>query len=620
MVNRGDDVRALGDAVEAGAGLLQRLRHSSAHIMAQAVRERFEQEGEVKLGIGPPIADGFYYDFLLPRTLHDDDLAWIEERMRQIIAEGHDFSVRELTLEEARRLFADQPFKLELIEGIVAGSVNDNGEPLPTSEAPALTAYRHDGFIDLCRGPHMDRTNDIDPAALKLLSVAGAYWRGDERRPMLQRVYGTVWETPAALRDFLWRREEAERRDHRRLGRELELFHLDPTAPGMPYWLPRGLKILNLLLDFWRADHERRGYQEISSPLINEKSLWETSGHWEHYKDNMFIIPIDEHTTYAAKPMNCPNAMVVYNLKTRSYRDLPLRLSDCDVLHRSERSGTLHGLLRVRHVQQDDAHIFVTPDQIRDEYERIFDICDLYYQIFELRYELRLGTRPDDFIGDVETWEKAEAALRSILDERAGPSRYLVEDGGGAFYGPKIDIVMHDALAREWQMGTIQLDFNLPRRFGCTYTDHDGEKKTPVVIHRVIYGSLERFIGILIEHTAGAFPLWIAPVQVKVIPVRPEHAAYAEDVASALRAEAFRVEVDHEDEPLSAKIRRAQTEKVPVMLVLGQREMDQRTVNPRLRTGVQLGAMPLEKLCELLHQEVASKAFALDNLGKAVPS
>lgn len=613
MATRGE--HAHGPAAEPGR--LERLRHSAAHIMAQAVRERFEQEGQVNLGIGPPTADGFYYDFLLPRTLNDDDLGWIEERMRQIIAAGYPFQMRALSLEEARELFADEPFKLELIEGIAAGNVDDNGEPLPPDQAVELTVYQHDGFVDLCRGPHVESTDQIDPRALKLLSVAGAYWRGDERRPMLQRIYGTVWERPEELEQFLWRREEAERRDHRRLGRELELFHLDPTAPGMPYWLPKGLKVLNLLLDFWRADHERRGYQEIASPLVNDKSLWEVSGHWEHYKDNMFIIPIDEHTTYALKPMNCPNAHVVYNLRTRSYRDLPLRLSDCDILHRYERSGTLHGLLRVRRIQQDDAHIFITPEQIRDEYARILELCDDYYRLFDLHYELRLGTRPDDFIGDPETWDQAEAALRSILDEHAGAGGYTVLEGDGAFYGPKIDILMHDALGREWQMGTIQLDFQLPRRFGCSYVDRDGSKKTPVVIHRVIYGSLERFIGILIEHTAGAFPLWLAPVQVKVVPVRAEHAAYGEEVAAALREAGFRVEVDHEDAALAAKIRRAQTEKVPVMLVCGQRELEARTVAPRLRTGATLGAMKVEELAELLRQSVASKSFTLDDLAGA---
>src|SRR6266540_2653939 len=624
-ISQGDPPMARGEharvaAVESGehADRLHRLRHSSAHIMAQAVRERFQREGgKVSLGVGPATADGFYYDFLLPRTLSDDDLGWIERRMREIIAGGYPFVMHELPSDEAKRRFADEPFKLELIDGIEAGNVDDNGEPLPPDEATALTVYQHDDFVDLCRGPHVERTSDVDPRALKLLGVAGAYWRGDEHRPMLQRIYGTAWETPEDLEQFLWRREEAERRDHRRLGRELELFHLDPTAPGMPYWLPKGLKVLNALLDFWRRDHEERGYQEISSPLVNDKSLWETSGHWDHYKDNMFIIPVDEHTTYALKPMNCPNAHVVYNLKVRSYRDLPLRLSDCDILHRYERSGTLHGLLRVRRMQQDDAHIFVTPDQIGDEYARIFDICDQYYSIFGLRYELRLGTRPDDHIGDVETWDRAESTLKSILDDRVGSGRYTIEEGDGAFYGPKIDILMYDALGREWQMGTIQLDMQLPGRFGCTYTDSDGQKKTPVVIHRVIYGSLERFLGILIEHTAGAFPLWISPVQVKAIPVRLEQSAYAEEVAASLRSGGLRVEVDHEDTALAAKIRRAQLEKVPIMLVLGQREVDQKLVSPRLRTGENLGAMPLEKLSELLRHTVDSKAFGLQDLVRA---
>ncbi len=600
------------------ADRLHRLRHSSAHIMAQAVRERFEREGgNVSLGVGPATADGFYYDFLLPRTLSDDDLGGIEERMREIIAADYPFVMRELSSDQARREFADEPFKLELIDGIEAGNVDDNGEPLPPDQATALTVYQHDGFVDLCRGPHVDRTGDIDPQALRLLGVAGAYWRGDEHRPMLQRIYGTVWQRPEDLEAFMWRREEADRRDHRKLGRELELFHLDPTAPGMPYWLPKGVKVLNVLLDFWRKDHEERGYQEIVSPLVNDRSLWVTSGHWDHYKDNMFIIPIDEHTTYALKPMNCPNAMVVFGLKVRSYRELPLRLSDSDILHRNERSGTLHGLFRVRRMQQDDAHIFIAPDQIGEEYGRIFDICDRFYSLFGLRYELRLGTRPDDFIGEVETWNRAEATLKEIMDQRVGPGRYRIEEGDGAFYGPKIDILMYDALGREWQMGTIQLDMQLPLRFGLTYTDRDGQKKTPVVIHRAIYGTLERFLGILIEHTAGAFPLWLAPVQVKAIPVRLEQSDYADEVAAALRANGLRVEVDYEDAALSAKIRRAQVEKVPVMLVLGQREVDQKLVSPRLRTGENLGAMPLERLADLLRRSVDAKSYSLEDLTEA---
>ncbi|MDQ2745528.1 MAG: threonine--tRNA ligase [Chloroflexota bacterium] len=588
------------------------VRHSAAHVMAQAVQGLFPG---AKLGIGPPVENGFYYDFDTAEPFSPADLKSIEQRMRAIVKQGQRFSRRVVSRDEAQDELADEPYKLELI-GLKGGN---SAEESVEVGGPELTIYDNldpaSGEVqwkDLCRGPHVPTTRQIP--AFKLLRTGGAYWRGSEKNPQLQRIYGTAWESRQAQDTYLHMLEEAERRDHRRLGRELELFHLDPTAPGMPYWLPRGLKLLNLLLDFWRTDHERRGYQEISSPLINDKSLWVTSGHWDHYKDDMFIIPIDERTTYGVKPMNCPNAMVVYNLKTRSYRDLPLRLSDCDVLHRNERSGTLHGLLRVRHVQQDDAHIFVTPDQIRDEYEHIFDVCDLYYQIFDLRYKLRLGTRPEDYIGDVQTWNEAESSLRSILDRRVGAGNYIMEEGGGAFYGPKIDIVMQDALGREWQMGTIQLDFQLPRRFGCAYTDRDGTKKMPVVIHRVIYGSLERFIGILIEHTAGAFPLWISPVQVKVIPVRVEQAEYAREVTDILRAEGFRVEADEEDTALSAKIRKAQHEKTPVMLVLGSREAEERMVAPRLRTGAQLGAMPLAKFCQLLHSEVISKAFTLDSL------
>jgi threonyl-tRNA synthetase len=603
------------DEAERLTGRLHRIRHSAAHIMAQAVQERFRTEGPVHLGVGPTIADGFYYDFELPRPLREDDLEWVQLRMREIMSGHHAFTRRELSQSEAQELFADEPFKLELIEGIASGDVDDNGNPLPESERQPITVYEHDTFVDLCKGPHVESTDQIDPNAVQLLSVAGAYWRGDEHRPMLQRIYGTAWETSEQLTEYLYRREEAERRDHRRLGRELELFHLDPTAPGMPYWLPRGLKVLNLLLEFWREEHERRGYQEISGPLVNDRSLWLTSGHWEHYKDNMFIIPIDEHTVYGLKPMNCPNAMVVYNLKLRSYRELPLRLSDCDTLHRKERSGTLHGLLRVQRFQQDDAHIFLKPEQIKDEYNRILDICDRFYGIFGLTYKLRLGTRPKQgYIGDIDEWDQAEQALKSILDERVGPGKYWIEEGDGAFYGPKIDIVMYDALGRSWQMGTIQLDFQLPKRFGCAYMDSDGLRRTPVVVHRVIYGSLERFMGILIEHTAGAFPVWIAPTQVCIIPVRSEHFDYAEEIAATLRGDGYRVEVNQEDAPLAAKVRTAQTAKIPVMLILGKRELADKTVSVRLRDGSELRAVPLDELRVRLHRAVDSKAFTMDDL------
>lgn len=574
------------------------LRHSAAHVLAQAVLDLFD---DATFAIGPPIEDGFYYDFAVPEPFTPEDLQRIEQRMHEIIAEDQPFQRVSMSRSEALDVFSEHKLKVEIIESV---------EPSEVPEGEEVTAYRNNDFIDLCRGPHLPSTGRIP--AVKLLRASGAYWRGDESRDQLQRIYGTAWPSPDELEAYLERLAEAERRDHRRLGRQLELFHIDPTAPGMPYWLPRGLKVLNTLLGFWREDHERRGYQEISAPLINDRSLWETSGHWDNYVDNMFVIPIDEQTTYGIKPMNCPNAMLVFNLKTRSYRDLPLRLSDCDILHRYERSGTLHGLLRVRSFQQDDAHIFLEPDQIEDEYRRIFDICDRYYSIFDLDYELRLGTRPERFIGDVDTWDRAEATLRSILASRSGS--YLIEEGDGAFYGPKIDIYMRDGLGREWQMGTIQLDFQLPKRFGCVYADRDGELKTPVVVHRVIYGSLERFIGILIEHTGGAFPLWLAPVQTKVIPVRLEHSGYAEEVAETIRQAGLRVEVDGSDDALSAKIRRAQLEKTPVMVVVGDREADTGTVTARLRSGTNLPAMSPGELIERLRSNIESMAFTMDEL------
>jgi threonyl-tRNA synthetase len=571
---------------------LARMRHSCAHVMAQAVLELFPG---AKLGIGPAIADGFYYDFDLPRPLTPEDLERIERRMEEIKAAAYPFVRRVVTREEARELFRDQPYKLELIADF------------PPDEV--ITTYTHDGFTDLCRGPHVRDTSQI--GFFKLLRVSGAYWRGDERRPQLQRIYGTSWPTREQLDAYLHRLEEAERRDHRRLGRELELFHFDPTAPGMPYWLPKGLKILNLLLDFWRQEHEKRGYQEIAAPLINDKSLWEVSGHWDHYRENMFLIQLDEHLTYGVKPMNCPNAMIVYNLKKRSYRDLPLRLSDCDILHRYERSGTLHGLLRVRKFQQDDAHIFVTEDQIEEEFARILEIAQLFYGIFGLRYTLRLGTRPADFMGDPETWDKAEAALQRILDRHAGPGNYLIGEGEGAFYGPKIDILMEDALGRQWQTGTIQLDFQLPRRFGCTYTDRDGTEKTPVVIHRVIYGSLERFIGILIEHFAGAFPVWLAPVQATIIPIADRHLPYAYRVRDRLRDAGLRVEVDDGDERMQAKIRSAQLQKIPYMLVVGDREVNEESLAVRLRTNENIGSMSIERFITMVQRVVAEKSLEL---------
>jgi threonyl-tRNA synthetase len=557
------------------------LRHSLAHLTAQAVQELFP---EARLGIGPPIENGYYYDFLIPRPFTPQDLQDIEARMRRIIKRGQSFRRRVFdSVEEAKKELLHEPLKLELIES----KANTAGDEAVEVGGGELSIYdnidmptKEVVWSDLCRGPHLPSTRYI--GAFKLMRNAAAYWRGSEANPQLQRIYGTAWESQEALDHYLWLLAEAERRDHRRLGKELELFHLDPTAPGMPYWLPKGLRLLNNLLDFWREEHEDRGYQEISSPLINHRALWDTSGHWEHYRKDMFIIGGDEASAYGVKPMNCPNAMVVYNLKTRSYRDLPLRFSDCDPLHRNERSGTLHGLLRVQKFQQDDAHIFVMPHQIEEEYERIFDICERFYGIFDLTYTYRLGTRPDDYIGDLETWDEAERILTRILQDRTGGD-FGLEAGGGAFYGPKIDIMMKDALGREWQMGTIQLDFQLPRRFGCEYTDDQGKRKTPVVIHRVIYGSLERFLGIYIEHTAGAFPLWIAPLTAVVIPVARDYEDYARHVQQSLRCSGARTELDARDETLNSRIRSAQLQKVPLTIVVGAQEKEHGTVAVRKR-------------------------------------
>ena len=405
-----------------------------------------------------------------------------------------------------------------------------------------------------------------------------------------------------------WQSEEAQRRDHRRIGKELELFHFDETAPGMPYWLPKGQRVLNELISFWREQHELRNYQEVSTPLINEKRLWEISGHWQHYKDNMFVIPVSDTVTYGVKPMNCPNAMVIFNHRVRSYRELPLRLSDCDPLHRHEPSGALCGLLRVQKFQQDDAHIFVSEDQIEAEYDRILEIASLFYGIFDMKYSFRLGTMPKEgYIGDLATWERAEASLRKILDKHAGHGNYEIADGDGAFYGPKVDILMEDCLGRQWQMGTLQLDFQLPRRFDCQYVDRDGKMKVPVVIHRVIYGSLERFMGILIEHTAGAFPVWLAPIQARIIPIADRHHEYANSLADRLRAQKIRVEVDDGDDRMNGKIRRAQLEKIPYMLVVGDREAEQESVSLRLRTKENLGSVKIEKAIERIKSAIADK-------------
>ena len=554
-------------------------RHSLAHVLAKAVTELFD---DVKLAIGPAIDTGFYYDFDMSHTITEDDFKKIEERMADIISRNEYFPKKMISVDDALKLFKDQPYKLELIE-----SLKDKGEDMSVY-------YLGDDFYDLCRGPHVENTKDLKNWSYKISNVAGAYWHGDENNTMLQRVYVYAYPSKAELKEYLNFVEEAKKRDHRKLGPQLDLFFMDETAPGMPYWLPDGWKMFNVLIDFWRQEHEKRGYHEISSPLVNRDVLWKTSGHWAHYKENMFAIPLSEDQTFAVKPMNCPNAMVVYGRKTRSYRDLPLRFSDCDVLHRKEGSGTLHGLLRVQMFRQDDSHNFITEDQIHSEINSILDIADLFYSIFGLTYSPVLSTRPKDFMGDIALWDKAESELKSVLDARYGKDGYKINEGDGAFYGPKIDIMMKDALNRVWQTGTIQLDFQLSRNFNLTYTDKDGKQKIPVVVHRVIYGSMERFIGILIEHFAGKFPFWISANQIGIVPVRDEHIDYANKIAEKIRMSGLRVSVDTSEGTMGNKIKSFRKKLLPYIIIVGDKEIENNTISLRVRTGKQINDISLD--------------------------
>jgi threonyl-tRNA synthetase len=570
---------------------LDNLRHSCAHLLAAAVLELYP---DAKPTIGPPIEDGFYYDFDNLK-ISEDELGKIEKKMHEIVKSWHKFERIEVTMEEVKKQFKDNPYKIELAKEFI-------------EKKEKLTLYKSGDFIDLCRGGHIE-----NPARnlkhFKLLSVAGAYWRGSEKNVMLTRIYGTIFPTDKELKEYLHVQEEAKKRDHRKLGPALELFMFHETAPGMPYWLPKGLVILNELIDFWRIEHAKRGYLEISTPLVNKRKLWEISGHWKHYRENMFIANMGKEEVYGIKAMNCPNAMIVFGSKLRSYRDLPLRLSDTDTLHRYEKSGTLSGLLRVRSFRQDDSHNFITEEQIEKEYQEIFEIADKFYGIFDLEFSYRLGTRPEKYMGNQKTWDKAEEALKRILDKSG--KDYFILEGDGAFYGPKVDILMKDILGREWQMGTIQLDFQQPKRFNLKYIDKDGKEKTPVVIHRVIYGSLERFIGILIEHFAGNFPVWLSPVQVKVLPVSEKVIGYAKNVSQKLKEENIRVELDERSETLPSKVRDAQIEKVPYMLIVGDKEESKNKVALRLRTEKDLGQMNLKDFIDKIKFKIETKALDL---------
>ncbi len=577
------------------------LRHSTSHVMAEAVLSMFP---EAKLGIGPPIEDGFYYDFDLGRredgsliTFTPEDLAEIEARMKESIKAHKPFVRREVSREEAEELFADQPYKLELIRDMEEGEV--------------ISTYSHDGFTDLCKGPHLDNTNQINPDAFKLLSIAGAYWRGDERRPMLQRIYGTVWPSQGELEAYLRKLEEIEKRDHRRLGRELDLFSIhEASGPGLIHWHPKGARIRTIIEDFWRQEHYKAGYEIVYSPHIGKASLWQTSGHLDFYRENMYS-PMDiEGQEYFIKPMNCPFHIMIYKTRTRSYRELPLRLAELGTVYRYERSGVLHGLMRVRGFTQDDAHIICTPDQIEDEILGVLDLTShilgsFGFQEYEIALSVRDPEHTEKYIGDDATWEEAEGSLVKALEQRNLPHKRM--EGEAVFYGPKIDVHIKDALGRLWQCTTIQFDFNIPERFDMTYVGPDGQEHRPYMVHRTLLGSMERFFGILVEHYAGAFPVWLSPVQAQLIPIADRHNGYAYQVRDQLKQAGLRAEVDDSNERMRAKIRQAQLEKIPYMLVIGDREVAEGAVSLRLRTEEDLGSRPVADFVEMVQQAIAEK-------------
>ena len=617
---------------------LQVYRHSLAHVLAKAVIEIFGREN-VQYAIGPQIADGFYYEFVLPRNLTQDDFPMIENKMREILKRKENWSVKEYSRDEARELFRDQKFKTELIDALPADA--------------RLTVYSTgDDYQDLCRGPHVENSQDLLGAAFQIKSVSGAYWRGDEKRDSLQRIYVYAFPSKEELKAHLNLIREAQERDHKKLGREQELFMFDETAPGMPYWLPRGWKLYQALLKYSREVQARHGYTEISAPLINNKKLWLISGHWAHYINNMFMVPgisgwlaadaeipgvlenaseesgekkavkiqagsvlynRENLDTMAAKPMNCPNAMLTFKRKNRSYKELPIRYSEYDVLHRKEKSGQMNGLFRVQEFRQDDDHTFVAENQIEAEIADIISIADEVYSTFGVSYRAELSTRPDDFMGDIEVWNRAEAALKKILTDKYGEGGFEINEGDGAFYGPKIDLQIKDALGREWQCGTIQLDFQLPHNFGLSYQTAEGGTAMPVVIHRAIYGSLERFIGIIIENFKGIFPFWLSPSQVGIVPIREEHNEYAKRVFELLQKNGIRAEADYSDRNMKEKIKNYKQFKTPYILVLGDREAAEQTVSINVRgSNKQIQNVPLSvflDMCDTLNEERSLELF-----------
>ncbi|MGD8519093.1 MAG: threonine--tRNA ligase [Anaerolineae bacterium] len=582
---------------------IYKLRHSTAHVMAEAVLEMFP---EGKLAFGPPIENGFYYDFDLPRPLTPEDLEQIEARMKASIKAKIPFEHKDVSVEEAKEMFADQPYKIDQIEKLASGEEDEHGEA-GSEPVSSLSIYSHADFTDLCAGPHLDNTGQIPWNAFKLLNVAGAYWRGDENQPMLQRIYGTVWPSKKELKKHLAWLEEIEKRDHRRLGKELDLFsfHEDAGA-GLVYWHPKGARIRAIIEDFWRQKHFEGGYELVYSPHIGRARLWETSGHLGFYNESMYS-PMDiDGQDYYVKPMNCPFHIKIYQSKRRSYRELPMRWAELGTVYRYERSGVLHGLMRVRGFTQDDAHIYCMPDQIEAEIVEVLRFSLRMLEAFGFsEFKAYLATRPEEAVGEPERWDQAIEALKRAIAVEGVP--YQIDEGGGAFYGPKIDLKLRDALGREWQTTTIQFDFNEPERFDLKYIGPDGLEHRPYMVHRALLGSIERFFGILIEHYGGAFPVWLAPVQAALIPIADRHNDYAHEVAAQLRAAALRVEVDDSSNRMQAKIRDAQLQKVPYMLIIGDREIENERVSVRLRSGEDLGGIPIADFVALAQAAVKEK-------------
>ena len=614
-LNDGD---RLAIVTAASAEGLDVVRHSASHVLAQAVLRLWPG---TKYAIGPTIENGFYYDFLLPQPINDADLPRLEEEMARIVAEDLPVARYEVSAEEALAIFGptaegkterglptglDQPFKVELIRDLVAAaearSAASEGAAAPGVALPTISIYTQGEFVDLCRGPHVPSTGKLGKGTFKLTSLAGAYWRGDEHNQMLTRIYGTAWPTKEELQEYLERLEEARRRDHRRIGRDLDLFSFHEEGPGFPFWHAKGMRLWNAVVDFWRAEHVKAGYEEVKTPIILRRELWEMSGHWDHYKENMYFTEIDGHP-FAVKPMNCPGGLLIYKSRRRSYRDLPLKLAELGLVHRHEMSGVLHGLFRVRAFTQDDAHIYCTPDQLRDEVRGVIRFMLHIYGAFGFTEPLvELSTRPESSIGSDEMWALAESTLHEALKDEG--IAYKLNPGDGAFYGPKIDFHIRDSMGRTWQCGTIQVDFAMPERLDITYTGADNEEHRPVMIHRALLGSIERFVGILIEHYAGALPTWVAPVQAQVLPVSERHALYARDVRDELRTAGFRAELDDRAESLGRRIRDGQLQKVPYLLVVGDREAEGHAVAVRSRAEGEKGSLSVPEFISLLRQEV----------------